>query len=275
LAFIFYVLYFNLTQEIFMTTSFDMRRGVAEALGTAGLVFFGGAAAMVALPGPLVAVGFGLALALMIFAFGGISGGHFNPAVSFAFFLSRKLTTKEMGCYWVCQLIGATIAVFALTKLLPSGDLALLVTKPIATISTQTAFAWEAVMTFVFVSVILSVVLDKRANTAVAPLVIGLTLFINALIGGGITGASLNPARSIIPAYFNKTLDTQWIIYVAAPLVGAFVAAYLASYLRGETAAVKKPATKPLAVKAAPAAKAKPAAKKKKKAVAKKPIAVA
>jgi aquaporin Z len=253
-----------------MTTSFDMRRGAAEALGTAGLVFFGGAAAMLDMPGPFVALSFGLAVALMITAFGGISGGHFNPAVSFAFFFSGKLSAKETVCYWASQIVGAALAVFALTKLMPAADIATMITQPLKTLSLGTAFAWEALMTCVFVSVILSVALDKRAATPLAPAAIGFTLFINALVGGGFTGASLNPARSLVPAYFGGAMDSQWVVYVAGPLFGALVAAFLAKYLRADkkpllpiNMAVAKPAPKMVA-KAKPAAKI--VAKKKPKA---------
>lgn len=260
-----------------MTTTFDMRRGVAETLGTAGLVFFGGAAIMLGLAGPLVALSFGVALALMILAFGGISGGHYNPAVTLGFFASNKISAKDMIAYWVFQLIGAALATWALKELLPVGAGTDLITKPMTTLSLNGAIAIEAAMTFVFVLVILSLVLDKRATTPVAPMAIGLTLFVGGLVSGGFTGGSLNPARSLSPALLADAVDqTQVFVYVVGPFIGALLAAYVAKFLRGEIGSVKKaPAAKPLAVKAAAPAAKKPAPKKKKKPAAKKPVAVA
>jgi aquaporin NIP len=207
----------------------------AEAIGTFALVFAGAGAIMVdEKTGELghvgVALTFGLVIMAMIYAVGHISGAHFNPAVSFAFALTRHFPWSHALAYWAAQVSAALAAALLLRASL--GNVAN-VGATLPSGSDGQAFLWETVLTFFLMFVIMAVATDTRAVGEAAALAIGGTVALDALFGGPITGASMNPARSAGPAIAAGELSDLWI-YVAAPLVGASLAALAYQLLRGE-----------------------------------------
>jgi aquaporin NIP len=211
------------------------RRLVAEALGTFALVFFGAGAIMVAAKygsfGQLgIALAFGLVIAAMVYALGHISGAHLNPAVSLGFALSRHFPWRLVGGYWVAQCAGAIAAAFLLRASL--GDVAD-VGATMPSDSDGQSLLWEVVLTFVLMLVIMAVATDTRAVGEAAALAIGGAVALGALVGGPVSGASMNPARSLGPALAAGELGDLWI-YLLAPLLGAALGAVAYQLLRGE-----------------------------------------
>jgi aquaporin NIP len=211
------------------------RRLVAEALGTFALVFFGAGAIMVAAKygsfGQLgIALAFGLVIAAMVYALGHISGAHLNPAVSLGFALSRHFPWRLVGGYWVAQCAGAIAAAFLLRASL--GDVAD-VGATMPSDSDGQSLLWEFVLTFVLMLVIMAVATDTRAVGEAAALAIGGAVALGALVGGPVSGASMNPARSLGPALAAGELGDLWI-YLLAPLLGAALGAVAYQLLRGE-----------------------------------------
>jgi MIP family channel proteins len=214
-----------------------MRALAAEAIGTFALVFAGAGAVIVdakthALGHVGVAIVFGLVIMAMIYAVGHVSGAHFNPAVSLAFALTRHFPWPRVGRYWLAQTAGACAAAAILRgslgsrahlgATLPSGSLG-------------QAFLWEAILTFFLMFVIMSVATDARAVGEAAAIAIGGTVGLDAMFGGPITGASMNPARSLGPAVVSGDLHALWV-YLLAPVVGASVGALAYQFVRGERA---------------------------------------
>jgi aquaporin NIP len=207
----------------------------AEAIGTFALVFAGAGAVMVdATSGSLGHVGiaatFGLVIMAMIYAVGHVSGAHFNPAVSFAFGLTRHFPWPHVGAYWAAQLLGALAAALLLRASL--GDVGN-VGATLPSGSAPQAVLWETILTFFLMFVIMAVATDTRAVGEAAAIAIGGTVALDALFGGPITGASMNPARSFGPAVASWELGDLWI-YVLAPLAGAALGAIAYQFVRGE-----------------------------------------
>jgi aquaporin NIP len=207
----------------------------AEAIGTFALVFAGAGAIVVdakthALGHVGVAIVFGLVIMAMIYAVGHVSGAHFNPSVSFAFALTRHFPWRRAGAYWVAQIAGALAAAALLRASL--GDRAH-VGSTLPSGSQAQAFLWELVLTFFLMFVIMSVATDTRAVGEAAAIAIGGTVGLDAMFGGPITGASMNPARSIGPALVSGDLHALWL-YIAAPLAGAALGALAYQFVRGE-----------------------------------------
>jgi aquaporin NIP len=211
------------------------RRLAAEFVGTFALVFAGCGAVMVdakthALGHVGVAISFGLVIMVMIYAVGHISGAHFNPAVSFGFALGRHFPWPRLLGYWTAQLLGALAAAAILRGSL--GNLAHSgATFPAG--SQGQSFLWEFVLTFFLMFVIMAVATDTRAVGEAAAIAIGGTVGLDAMFGGPISGASMNPARSIGPALVSGDLHALWL-YIVAPLVGAATAALGYQFIRGE-----------------------------------------
>jgi MIP family channel proteins len=212
-----------------------LRSLVAEAIGTFALVFAGCGAIMVdAKTGQLghigVAITFGLVIMAMIYAVGHISGAHFNPAVTFAFSLSRHFPWSRAGLYWIAQLTGALTAAAILRGSL--GNIAHVgATLPAG--SQGQSFLWELIMTFFLMFVIMAVATDTRAVGEAAAIAIGGTVGLDAMFGGPISGASMNPARSTGPAIISGDLHALWL-YIVAPIIGATVAALAYQLIRDE-----------------------------------------
>lgn len=199
---------------------------LAEAIGTFAMVFAGCGAIMVAerfpgsLPSAAVPIVFGLVVAAMIYSVGHISGAHFNPAVTLAFALGRHFPARQVVPYWAAQVAGALAASGLLAMLLPSGA-SFGATVP--HVDALRAIGWEIVLTFFLMFVIVSVATDARAVGAMAGQAIGATVAVAAFVGGPVTGASMNPARSLAPALFEGQIAELWI-YAVGPIAGAALA---------------------------------------------------
>lgn len=209
-----------------------MRAHLAEVIGTFALVFFGCGAIAEGLPATVVALAFGLAIGVMVYGLGHISGAHFNPAVSIGFSIGGHLPWRRALTYAGAQVLGATSAALVLRLTLgPVSNLG--ITQPHG--SDFQAFAWELVLTFFLMLVITAVATDERAVGNAAALAIGATVALGSLVGGPISGASMNPARSLGPALVSGQLASIWI-YLAAPICGSCAAALVYRYLRGVAA---------------------------------------
>ena len=209
------------------------RRVLAEGIGAYALVVAGCGAIMVdAQTGALTHVGvaltFGLVILVMIAATGHISGAHFNPAVTLAFALTRHFPWREVPVYLGGQCLGAVLAAGTLLGLF--GNQANLgATLPAG--SVWQSFALEAILTAFLMFVIIAVATDTRAVGQLAALAIGATVTLDALFGGPISGASMNPARSLGPALVSGLWEAQWV-YLLAPVLGASVGAVLYQAIR-------------------------------------------
>jgi MIP family channel proteins len=206
---------------------------VAECVGTFALVTGGCGAIVVnhatgALGHVGVAASFGLVIMVMIAAVGHLSGAHFNPAVTVAFALTRHFPWRDVPAYVVGQLVGAVGGALVLRAWFGM-DVALGVTLP--TGSSLRGLGIEILLTAVLMFVITSVATDTRAVGQLAAIAIGGTVALDALWGGPITGASMNPARSFGPALVAGVWGDQWIYWVG-PLVGAALGAGLYQALR-------------------------------------------
>jgi aquaporin Z len=211
----------------------------AEVIGTFVLVFFGCGSVVypryAELPSTITTVGltFGVAVMVMVYAFGRVSGGHFNPAVSVGAAISGRMTWKNVMPYVVAQLAGALLGALALFLLLQGfdgfdaeGNMGQNFFGDAGTgYAWWAAFLLEVVMTAVFVTVILAVTDERFEHPALAPLAIGLTLAAIHFVAIPATGTSVNPARSIAPGLFAgpDAIEQLWL-FILAPLVGAALA---------------------------------------------------
>jgi MIP family channel proteins len=213
------------------------RRAAAEAFGAFALVFAGCGAVVTEAThhGSLGTVGialvFGLVIMAMVYATGHLSGAHLNPAVTLAFLATRHFPRGEALAYVLAQVAGAVAAAAVLAAIWPSQPAELGATLP--TVGAGSAFVYEAVLTAFLMFVIMAVATDTRAVGAAAAIAIGGTVGLDALFGGPITGASMNPARSLGPALVSGRLHDLWI-YLAAPPLGAALGAFLYQLVRGE-----------------------------------------
>ena len=202
----------------------DLKKYLAEFLGTCVLVLFGCGVAIASRDYFATAVAFGLSIVIVAYTFVKFSGAHLNPAVSLAMLLQKKMTVKEFCLYVVAQIAGAFAGVGLMAAFFdgPSNYGA----------NTYSGCGWaaglfaEIFLTFLFVYVILAVTNDeKKSNTA--PIYIGLALLFVHLLGMSITGTSVNPARSLAPAILQggTALEEVWM-FIVAPLVGSVLAVF-------------------------------------------------
>jgi aquaporin Z len=212
-----------------------MRSYFAEMMGAFALVFTGCGAIIVndiyggALGHLGVCLVFGLVVMAMIYSVGNISGAHLNPAVSLGFLAAGRLTAKDAVGYACGQLAGALVAA-ALLKLLFPEHATLGATLPQADL--LPVLAVEVVLTFLLMFVILNVSTGHFEKGVMAGVAVGGTIALAALVGGPVSGASLNPARSLGPAVLSGRLADIWI-YVAAPCAGAVLAAPMCKLIQG------------------------------------------
>ena len=213
---------------------------LAEFIGTFAFVFIGaGAAAVVGdgvgLPG-IAAIAFAHGLTIMVFAFayGPVSGGHMNPAVTVGVLAAGAMRAGEAAGYIVSQLVGGVMGALLLRAILggtatglgtPALARNLILGAASLTIRPAEGFAIEAVLAFFLVSIVLSTAVAGRAGN-LAPIAIGATVTLNIIMGGALTGAAFNPARALGPMIATGNLANAWL-YVAAPISGALVAAIL------------------------------------------------
>jgi MIP family channel proteins len=212
----------------------------AEFLGTFALIFFGAGAVCVDFQlrsnstggiGLLaIALTAGLAIAIMVSALGHISGGHFNPAVTIGFWVTKRVNTLDALSYWLAQLLGATAAAFLLKLVIP------VETWRTAALGTPTLMPdfphWggltlEAVATFFLVLVVFATVVDERGTfRTIGGFGIGLTYALGILVAGPFTGGALNPARAFGPAFASNHWLNQGVYWIG-PLIGGFLAGLL------------------------------------------------
>ena len=210
-----------------------VRRTLAEALGTGVLVLVGPGAAMVAASTHAfghagVAAAFGLAVALIVSALGGVSGAHVNPAVTVAFWSTGRFAGRNVPPYVAAQCAGAVAAAFALRWLLgPVGGLG----ATVPALSLGRAFAVEAGYSAILAFVIFAVATDPRVPRSVPPFAIGATVAAGALVTGPLTGGSFNPARTLGPAVAGGGFAAHWL-YWLAPTLGMVAGARAYERLR-------------------------------------------
>jgi MIP family channel proteins len=220
-----------------MYTTFQ--KFVAEFIGTFALIFFGagsicadrylqGSGGGIGLLG--IALAHGLTMAIMVSALGHISGGHFNPAVSIGFWVTKRIGTLEVFLYWAAQVLGGIAAAFVLRAVIPEETwraVALGTPELVRDFSRLTAMTLEAVATFFLVLVVFATAVDERGSfRAIAGFGIGLTITLGFLVVGPFTGAALNPARAFGPALASSHWTNQGVYWIG-PLAGGFVAGLL------------------------------------------------
>lgn len=216
------------------------RRAGAEAIAAFALVFAGCGAVVTnaRYDGALGVVGialvFGLVIMAMIYATGHLSGAHINPAVTIAFTLTRHFPPRDAAAYVAAQLAGAALGALLLLAVWPGAPANLGATAP--SVGAGSALVYELVLSASLMFVIMAVATDARAVGAGAAIAIGGTVALDALFGGPVTGASMNPARSFGPALASGTWEDFWI-YVTGPLAGAALGALAYQLVRGEPAA--------------------------------------
>jgi MIP family channel proteins len=210
----------------------------AEFLGTFALIFFGAGAVCtdqylhgaggVGLLG--IALAHGLAIGIMVSALGHISGGHFNPAVTIGFWVTKRVSTVDVLIYWAAQLAGAAAAAFLLKAIVPEETwraVALGTPALVRDFSRLSGMILEAVTTFFLVLVVFATAVDEKGTfRSIAGFGIGLTITLGILVAGPFTGAALNPARSFGPALASSHW-ANWGVYWVGPLAGGFIAGLL------------------------------------------------
>lgn len=211
---------------------------VAEFLGTFALVFFGAGAVCVDFylrnSGGLgllaVALAHGLAIAIMVSALGHISGGHFNPAITIGFWVTKRLSTLDSLAYWGGQLLGGIAAAFVLKLVIPediANNVFLGAPELMRDYPHWSGMALEAVTTFFLVLVVFATAVDEKGTfRSIAGFGIGLTITLGILVAGPFTGAALNPARALGPELVSRHW-LNWGIYWVGPLSGGFIAGLL------------------------------------------------
>lgn len=212
-----------------------MKKCAAEFFGTFCLVFAGTSAIVVnaATGGTIthagIALVFGLVVLAMVYTIGDVSGAHINPAVTIGFYAAGRLEAALVLPYIVSQTLGAFTATFAVRLILPA-EASLGATLPAG--SAMQSFALETILTLILMWVILNVSTGAKEKGITAGIAVGAIVALEALFGGPISGASVNPARSLAPAIVSMKLDGLWI-YLTAPFLGALLAAPLCICVRG------------------------------------------
>lgn len=214
-----------------------VKRSAAEGIAAFALVFAGCSAVITntrdhgSLGSVGVSLAFGLVIMAMVYATGHISGAHINPAVSIAFLVARHFPARDAAAYIAAQLIGAAGAGLTLLAIFPDKPAHLGATLP--SVPVADAFIYELVMTAFLMFVITAVATDTRAVGSAAAIAIGGVIALDALFGGSLTGASMNPARSFGPALASGTWSDYWL-YAVAPIAGACIGGLAYGLIRGE-----------------------------------------
>ena len=203
-----------------------MKKYIAEFIGTFSMIFCGTGAMTIneVTGGDVTHVGIGITWGLivmaMIYAFGEISGAHFNPAVSIAFAYAKKFSWKEVPKYIIAQILGAFAASLILWFLFPVSET---LGATIPTVDVWRAFVLELLLTFFLMVVIINVSTGSKEIGVIAGIAIGSVVLLEALFAGPITNASMNPARSIAPNIISGNIEHLWM-YILAPILGALLA---------------------------------------------------
>ena len=210
-----------------------MKNYVAEVIGTFILIFVGTGSVVVnnvtdgdvSLVG--VALAWGLVVAAMVYALGDVSGAHINPAVTIALWVARRFDGKQVVPYVICQCAGAILASLLMRVLYPDQE-SLGSTIPAG--PWWQSFVLEITLTFILLFVVLNVTVGAKEKGITAGLAIGGVISFEVLCGGPISGASMNPARSLGPALVGGELQYLWV-YLTAPVIGALLAVPIVAYL--------------------------------------------
>ncbi len=213
-----------------------LRLFAAELIGTYFLVFFGTGAMMVnEIYGGVishlgVALAFGVGVMSMIFVFGDVSGAHMNPAVSLSFFAMKRISWQKTSGYIIFQLFGAVLASLSLSILFPQ---AISFGETVPQGTWEQSFLMEFILSFFLMLVIIFVATGSKEKGIMAALAIGFAVFVCALVGGPISVASMNPARSFGPAVFSGDWTHFWL-YIIAPVFAMLFAVGIWSLLKLE-----------------------------------------
>jgi aquaporin Z len=211
-----------------------MKKYVAEMIGTYALIFCGTGAIVInqqsqgTVTHAGIAITFGLVVMALIFAFGRLSGTHINPAVSIAFALADVFPKKEVLPYILSQLVGAFLASGTLRLMFPE-SVGLGETIPAG--SDMQSFILEVILTYILMLVILLVSQDEPSVSQYTAIAVGGVVLFEAMFAGPISGASMNPARSLAPALVAGNLKSLWV-YLTAPTLGAILATFTWKYLK-------------------------------------------
>ncbi|XP_059438073.1 aquaporin NIP1-2-like [Corylus avellana] len=212
-----------------------MQKLVAEVLGTYFLIFAGCAAVVVNLGNdkvvtlPGISIVWGLAVMVLVYSVGHISGAHFNPAVTIAFATCKRFPWKQVPAYISAQIIGSTLASGTLRLMFTGHENQFAGTMPAG--SNLQTFVLEFIITFYLMFVISGVATDNRAIGELAGLAIGSTILLNVMIAGPISGASMNPARTLGPAIVHGKYNSIWV-YLLATILGAISGAWVYNIIR-------------------------------------------
>ena len=213
-----------------------MKNYIAEFIGTFAMVFCGTGAMIIneVTGGNVTHVGIGITWGLivmaMIYAFGEISGAHFNPAVSIAFAYAKKFSWKEVPKYIFFQIAGAFAASLLLMWLFPKSEL---LGATIPSVDIWRAFVLELILTFFLMVVIINVSTGSKEVGMMAGIAIGGVVLLEALFAGPITNASMNPARSLAPNIVSGNIEGIWL-YILAPIIGALLAVVSCKFVKHE-----------------------------------------
>jgi len=213
-----------------------MKNYIAEFIGTFAMVFCGTGAMTIneVTGGDVTHVGIGITWGLivmaMIYAFGEISGAHFNPAVSIAFAYAKKFSWKEVPKYIFFQIAGAFAASLLLMWLFPKSEL---LGATIPSVDVWRAFVLELILTFFLMVVIINVSTGSKEVGMMAGIAIGGVVLLEALFAGPITNASMNPARSLAPNIVSGNIEGIWL-YILAPIIGALLAVVSCKFVKYE-----------------------------------------
>jgi aquaporin TIP len=210
----------------------DVRRAVAEFVGTFTLIFIGGGAGIVSGQDIVaVALANGLAIGIMVTNLGHISGGHFNPAITLGFLSTNRITPRLAVIYWGSQLFGAVTAALFLRGIFNETKVAHAAAPHVVGVSDGKALLLEVILTFFLVWAVWATAVDSRgAFKAIAGLAIGLTITMDVFVGGPITGAAMNPARAFGPMLAGNEWSGWWV-YWLGPALGGLIAAVVFEYL--------------------------------------------
>ncbi len=208
-----------------------MKSYLAEAIGTFALIFVGiGAIHSTNSDLLLIALAHGLTIAVMVSATGAISGGHLNPAVTLGLWVGKKITLSEAGKYWIAQLLGATLAGLAALYLF-GGKFEVMRGTPSLRVDWINGVLIEAILTFFLVFVVYGTAVDPR-GPKIGGLAIGLTVALDIMVGGPLTGAAMNPARAFGPALVTGDVYykfTEHLVYWIGPCLGGSLAGFIYS----------------------------------------------
>jgi aquaporin Z len=213
-----------------------MKNYISEFIGTFAMIFCGTGAMTIneVTGGDVTHVGIGITWGLivmaMIYAFGEISGAHFNPAVSIAFAYAKKFSWKEVPKYIFFQVAGAFAASLLLMWLFPKSEL---LGATIPSVDVWRAFVLELILTFFLMVVIINVSTGSKEIGMMAGIAIGSVVLLEALFAGPITNASMNPARSLAPNIVSGNIKGLWL-YMLAPIIGALLAVVSCKFVKHE-----------------------------------------